>query len=74
MRYFLIALPVTLLLSACGTDHLIPVFDDSGPDVIIYTDQIMTAAADEMESGVCPVLSEVMMPDYTVMRDQAAVE
>jgi len=58
-----------VLLSACGTE----VFRIA-PDVISYDKETLNKAADEMEGGSCPVLSNVMMPDYQVMRDQSRIK
>ena len=44
----------------------------TAPDVIVYADAQLEAAADETEGGACPVLTE-FAKDYCVMRDQARV-
>lgn len=51
-----------------------PIISNVHPDVVVYSYKIQDKAADEMESGYCTTLSEVMMPDYKVMRDQARVQ
>lgn len=69
MKFAIIVLMLPLLLVGCGGGHsnarLIM------PDVVSYPQSVMTRAADEIDGGSCPVLSDVMMPDYGVMRDQA---
>lgn len=44
------------------------------PDVVVYQQPALDKAAAEINSGSCPVLSTVFMPDYEVMRDQARVQ
>ena len=56
-----------LLLSACSKEASKKI----APDVVNYPQHIMTKAANEMQSGQCQILSNEMMPDYQVMRDQA---
>jgi uncharacterized protein YceK len=69
MRYAITALTSLLLLSGCATG-----LSSSSPDVVVYTRAIQAKAADEVEAGTCPVIADVMMPDYLVMRDQARVK
>ena len=40
------------------------------PDLYNYSASIQEKVADEMASRSCPVMSDVMMPDYLVVRDQ----
>jgi hypothetical protein len=42
--------------------------------VVEYTQEQQDIAADEIESRSCPMIGEVFMPDYSVLRDQARVE
>lgn len=69
MRYAIIALTSLLLLSGCATG-----LSNVSPDVVVYTRAIQAKAADEVEAGTCPIIGDVMMPDYLVMRDQARVK
>lgn len=56
-----------LLLGACAQGVSKPI----SPDVVQYPQTVMDQAADEMESGQCETLTDTMMPDYKVMRDQS---
>jgi hypothetical protein len=56
-----------LSLSACAQAPSKPV----APDVVNYSRPVMNKAADEIEARTCPVLGDVMMPDYLTMRDQS---
>lgn len=58
-------------LGGCGGVHSDPGL--TMPGVVVYPQNVMDAAADEIEGGSCPVLSGVMMPDYGVMRDLSRV-
>jgi len=42
--------------------------------VVEYTKEQQGKAADEIESGSCPIMGGVFMPDYSVLRDQARVD
>ena len=55
------------LLNACAQER----FDYLTVDIVNYDKVTMDKAASEIEGGSCPVLSDVFMPDYSVMRDQA---
>lgn len=69
MKSAIIALLFSALLTGCETvrsDAL------TAPDVIIYDDQTLDKAADEMESGAAPTLN-LMIVDYGIMRDQARI-
>lgn len=57
------------LLSACAAGPSEP----AGLSVIDYSRAVQSRAADEIEGGRCPVLGDVFMPDYSVLRDQARV-
>ncbi len=57
------------LLSGCATAP-----SNGGLTVIEYSPQVQSAAADEIEGGACPVIGDVLMPDYSVLRDQARVK
>lgn len=59
-----------LLLSGCGMHH----FDTVRPDVVVYDQITLSKAADEIDGGKCPILGDVMLPDYEVMRDQSRVK
>lgn len=67
----LCALAVLPLLSACGT---VP-FDTRQstrlvlPEVVQYEQQLLDQAANEVEAGTAPALTE-LAKDYKVMRDQ----
>ena len=39
------------------------------PDVIVYSKEFQEKAANEIESGMCPVLTELVI-DYGIIRDQ----
>ena len=58
----------TLLLSGCETapSNVTLV----RPGVPEYSAKVQDAAIMEMQTGACPILSDVMMPDYLRMRDQ----
>jgi len=45
-----------------------------GFTVVEYTKQQQNQAADEIESNSCPMLGNVFMPDYGVLRDQARIK
>lgn len=69
MRYAIAALIPTLLLAACAPVR----FDTLAcPDVVLYSPAVQKQAADEIEAGAAPVLTE-MVKDYSVMRDQSRV-
>lgn len=70
MKSEIISLVALLFLSGCAQDH----FSDIRPDVVVYDTITLTKAADEIDSGKCPVLGDVMLPDYEVMRDQARIK
>lgn len=73
MKFVTIALTVMLLLSACGTEPSKEIRTSQKlilPDVPQYTKEIQSKAAAEIEGGSCPILGDVLMPDYSVMRDQ----
>lgn len=76
MRYGIIALIALVLPSAC-TEAPSKVAATSKrlilPDVVEYPKEVQRKAADEMIGGRCPVISDVFMPDYGVMRDQTRV-
>lgn len=61
-------LVVTMFLGACET-----VPSNSHPKFVVksYNEKITETAASEIESNQCPVLGDVMMPDYKNLRDQA---
>jgi uncharacterized protein YceK len=71
MRLFT-ALPLAmLLLSGCATvcsDYNIRTI---APTVKKYPQETLNKAADEIDGGKCPILGNVMMPDYKVCRDQS---
>ncbi len=69
MSYAITALIGLLLLSGCSTG-----LSSVQPDVVRYTDAVQAQAANEIQVGSCPILGDVMMPDYLVMRDQARVK
>ncbi len=58
-----------VLLSACSRDRFKPSVAVL-PDVVEYSREIQSQAAGEMSIPQCHTLSNVMMPDYQVMRDQ----
>jgi len=63
----IIVLLFSVVLTGCETirsDAL------TAPDVINYPQEVLDKAAFEMESGVAPTLSELVV-DYGVMRDQS---
>lgn len=69
MRYAIIVLLSSVLLTGCGTvrsDAL------TAPDVINYDEETMEKAAAEMGSGKSPTLN-LLVVDYGVMRDQSRV-
>ena len=68
MRLPIIALLSVLLLSGCGTAR-----SSGGFAVIKYDQETLNKAADEMESGLAPTLN-MMMNDYSVLRDQARIK
>lgn len=65
MKYAIIALTLMVSLSACD-----PVRSRAFPDVVNYSRETMDKAANEMAGRSCPILTDTMMPDYGVMRDQ----
>lgn len=58
-----------LLLTGCETVNS----SAGGFSVIEYDKETQGKAADEMESGACPVLNQ-FMNDYSVLRQQARVK
>jgi len=67
MKFVTTGLMMTFLLTGCDpatSDALIM------PDVVKYSVKTQSAAADEIEAGFCPVMTE-MVKDYSVMRDQS---
>lgn len=60
----------TLLLTACSTAPS-KALDGPVPDVKVYSREVLTAGAAEIRGGQCPVLSNVFMPGFKVMRDQS---
>lgn len=42
--------------------------------MVAYSREIQSKAADEIQGGHCPIIGGVMMPDYSVLRDQAKVK
>lgn len=69
MRLQIIALTALVLSSACAKAP-----SDAGLSVIQYSRVLQSKAADEIEGGQCPVMGDVFMPDYGVLRDQARVK
>ena len=59
-----------LLLTGCVTARS----SGGGFTVVKYTKDQQGKVANEIESGTCPVMGDVFMPDYSVLRDQASVE
>lgn len=60
---------ITPILSGCAQVHS----NYEGLSVIEYSKDKQNKAADEIESGYCPVLNE-FISDYSVLRDQARVK
>lgn len=69
MKYAIVALTCLLLLTACGSTGFEKM---TAPAVVEYSGQKQEAAAKEIESGSCPVLTEFTQ-DYCVMRDQSRI-
>lgn len=69
MRSGIIALTALALLTACA-DQAVSNVPPPLPDVVAYSRDIELKAAAEIEGGSCPVLGDVFMPDYLVMRWQ----
>lgn len=65
MRFAITGLIALAFLVGCAAEP-----SRALPDLVIYSQSIMDKAADEIDGGTCPVLIDVMMPDYLVMRDQ----
>lgn len=42
--------------------------------VVEYSQEQQNKVADEIETNACPVMGNVFMPDYSVLRDQARVD
>ena len=59
-----------LWLSGCATVGSDPRL--TTPDVVTYSRATQARAADEIQAGKCPVMTE-MVKDYAIMRDQARV-
>lgn len=76
MRYGIIGLTAMVFLSGCGAEaSKVPIQSKRLilPDVVEYPIDIQKKAAEEIDSGRCHVLSDVFMPDFSVMRDQTRV-
>lgn len=71
MKYAILFFPVILLLSSCGLINSDNNLSLISPDVKKYPQTTLNRAADEIDGGKCPVLSEIMMPDYYVCRQQS---
>jgi len=69
MRLLINVLAPLLLLSGCVTAH-----SSAGLSVVAYSKEIQSKAADEIQDGYCPIIGGVMMPDYSVLRDQARIK
>ena len=67
MKLPVIALTTLLLLTACETAT-----SSGGLTVIEYTKEVQNKAAQEMLLGLSPTLN-MMMNDYSVLRDQARI-
>lgn len=65
MRFATLGLMLTLLLTGCASTR-----SRALPDLYNYSANTQEAVAKEMESRSCPVMSDVMMPDYMTVRDQ----
>lgn len=68
MQSLAIALMMLLLLTGCETAH-----SSAGLSVIEYSKEVQIKAADEMAAGTAPTLN-LMINDYSVLRDQARVQ
>lgn len=64
-------LTVTLLLSGCAGVYSDAHLSLIAPSVKKYPQTVLNRAADEIDLGYCPTLSNVMIPDYKVIRDQS---
>ena len=62
-------LTALLWLTACGMVRSEPTHAVL-PDVKNYTQEQMNSAAIEIERGSCPVIGDLFMSDYKIMRDQ----
>lgn len=67
---FELSLLAILLLGGCGVARS----SGGGFTVVEYTVEQQNRAADEIEGGTCPMVGNIFMPDYSVLRDQARVE
>lgn len=67
MKYWSIALLALMLLSSCAAAPSKAI----SPHVIEYSGEILDRGADEIDSKKCPVLGDIMMPDYYKMRQQS---
>lgn len=63
----------TLWLSGCAETcsdyHLASI----APTVKKYPQETLNRAADEIDGGMCPILGNIMMPDYEICRYQSKV-
>lgn len=74
MKYAIAISLATLFLTGCGNTCQSLSDGNLGlirPDIKIYHQSVLNKAADEIDSGKCPVLGEIMMPDYQICRDQS---
>lgn len=71
MKFAIIVLMSTFWLNACARVVSSPSL--TAPDVVSYSRVVQNQAADEISAGRCPIIGGVMMPDYSVMRDQSRV-
>lgn len=65
----IIALLSSVLLTGCAQARSDKI---TAPGVINYPQETLDKAAEEMDSGSCPVLNELTV-DYGVIRDQSRV-
>lgn len=72
MKYVINVLILAVFLTGCAKQHSKPTALIL-PDIVYYPPALQLQAADEIDTGRCPILSGFFMPDYSVMRDQTRV-
>ena|GEM_PF-4166978 len=70
MKSATFALICASFLTGCAQDASKAAQVLTAPDVVVYSRDQLTQAADEIDAGTCPMLAEFAR-DYCVMRDQS---
>lgn len=71
MKTAITALAAMLLLTSCNGVSSNVGRPLTAPDVVEYSLETQRSAANEIRSGACPVLGDIFIPDYHVMRNQS---